>query len=123
MARRKLALLSKDPMHHTSPAEACIEAASACARACDHCAIACLGEEDPKAMAECIQLDLDCAAACRFTAMLLARSSAHAAGACTLCAEIAEACAQECGRHDMDHCQRCAQACRACARACRAMAF
>lgn len=44
---------------------ACIEACNACATACDHCAAACLAEDDAKAMARCIALDIDCAQLCR----------------------------------------------------------
>ncbi|WP_158686517.1 four-helix bundle copper-binding protein, partial [Cronobacter sakazakii] len=29
--------------------------------------------------------------------------------------------AEECGKHDHDHCQRCAEACKKCADACRKM--
>jgi hypothetical protein len=41
---------------------------------------------------------------------------------CALCAEVCQACADECGRHDVDHCQQCAEACRLCAAECRKMA-
>jgi hypothetical protein len=99
----------------------CIEACNACALACDHCAIACLNEEDPKAMASCIRLDLDCAATCRLAVGAMARDSEHAGAICALCADICESCAQECRQHDMDHCQACADACEQCAQACLTM--
>jgi hypothetical protein len=35
------------------------------------------------------------------------------------CIEICQRCADECGKHDHDHCQQCAEACRACVEACR----
>ena len=38
-----------------------IEACHRCADACDHCAAACLLEDDVKAMARCVALDIDCA--------------------------------------------------------------
>jgi hypothetical protein len=41
---------------------------------------------------------------------------------CSLYADICEACARECERHRVDHCQKCAQTCRACADECRRMA-
>ena len=100
----------------------CIEACNACADACDHCATACLGEPDPKPMARCIALDMDCAAICRLAASYTARGSEHAAAICALCADVCESCGKECGKHDMDHCQKCAQACRRCAEECRLMA-
>ena len=100
----------------------CIEACNACADACDRCAAACLAEEDPKAMARCIALDMDCAAICRLAAGFMARESENAQALCALCTEICEACFGECATHDMDHCKACAQACRRCADECRRMA-
>lgn len=41
--------------------QSCIEACNDCADACDMCAAACLQEQDVKAMARCIALDIDCA--------------------------------------------------------------
>jgi hypothetical protein len=95
--------------------QSCIDACNNCAVACDHCAASCLGEKDVKAMARCIQLDMDCAAICRLAAGYMARGS-------ELAGMICEACAQECERHQMDHCRECAQACRRCAEECRRMA-
>jgi hypothetical protein len=101
---------------------ACIEACNACADACDRCAAACLHEEDPRPMARCIALDMDCAALCRLAASFMARDSENAAMICALCAEVCDACQGECSRHDMEHCQACAAACRRCADECRRMA-
>lgn len=44
--------------------QSCIDACNQCAQACDHCAAACLQEKDVKALARCIQLDIDCAQIC-----------------------------------------------------------
>jgi len=102
--------------------EECLEACNACADACDHCADACLGERDLQALAECIRLDLDCSALCRLAAALIAKDSRFAKELCLLCAKACEACAAECGKHDMDHCRACAEACRRCADECKRMA-
>lgn len=102
--------------------QTCIDACNACADACDHCAASCLQEQDVKAMARCIALDMDCAAICRLAAAYMARDSDFATQLCKLCAQICQACADECGSHAMDHCQACAQACKRCADECRAMA-
>ena len=102
--------------------QSCIEACHACAVACDHCAVSCLQEDNPKAMARCIALDIDCAAICRLAAGYMARGSEMAALICQTCAEICEACGDECAQHQMGHCQECAQACRRCAEECRRMA-
>lgn len=100
----------------------CIKACGDCAAACDHCAIACLQEADPKPMARCVALDIDCAAICRLAAGAMARGSEFAKAVCGLCAQICEECGKECARHPMGHCQECAEACRRCARECRSMA-
>ena len=92
--------------------QSCIDACNACADACDVCAASCLQEDDVKAMARCIALDIDCAQVCRIAAGSMARNSEHAADICRLCAQVCRACAAECGRHQMAHCQQCAEACR-----------
>ncbi|MGH8131595.1 MAG: four-helix bundle copper-binding protein [Steroidobacteraceae bacterium] len=102
--------------------QSCIEACNDCAVACDHCATACLGEENVKALARCIALDIDCAEVCRTAAALMSRGSEFSAEFCELCAKVCDACAEECERHDMDHCRACAEACRRCAEECRRMA-
>jgi hypothetical protein len=109
------------PMAHQQFA-ACIAACNDCADACDHCAIACLGEADPKPMARCIALDVDCTAICRLASGYMARGSEWASTLCAACADVCEACGAECGKHDMEHCRKCAQACRRCAEECRRMA-
>lgn len=98
---------------------ACIAACDACAGACDYCASACIAEEESRALARCIRLDLDCATLCRTASALLARDSDFALEACRLCVTACEACAAECARHDMDHCRVCAEACRNCAEECQ----
>jgi hypothetical protein len=100
----------------------CIEACNACADACDHCASACLSEADPKPMARCVELDMDCAAICRLAAGYMARDSAFAGAICGMCADICEACGAECDKHPMQHCKDCARACHRCADECRRMA-
>ena len=100
----------------------CIEACNDCADACDHCATACLAEPDPKPMARCIALDMDCAAICRLASGYMARGSEFASAICAACAEVCEACGAECEKHDMEHCKKCAEACRRCADECRRVA-
>lgn len=101
--------------------QSCVEACNLCADACDFCAISCLQEADPKAMARCIALDIDCAQLCRLAAGYMARNSEAAQDICRVCAEICERCQEECARHQMQHCQECAQACGRCAEECRRM--
>src|SRR3569833_1096810 len=102
--------------------QSCIDACNACATACDYCASSCLKEDDVKAMAGCIALDMDCSQICRLAAGFMARHSELAGVVCETCAEICEACGDECEQHEMQHCKDCAAACRRCAEACRKMA-
>jgi len=92
-----------------------------CAAECNHCATACLDEQDVKMLAKCINLDIDCADICTLTATLIARGSEHGNHLLEECAEICNACADECEKHQqMEHCKSCAEACRKCAEACNA---
>lgn len=101
--------------------ESCITACHVCANACDMCVAACLKEDDVKMMARCIALDIDCAQICRLAAGVMARGSEFATALCRVCAEICDACGNECAKHQAQHCQDCAAACRRCAEECRRM--
>lgn len=102
--------------------ESCIQACNDCADACDHCAASCLQEPNPKPMARCIALDIDCAAICRLAASYMARGSELWTAICEVCADVCDACGTECEKHEMAHCKECAEACRRCAEECRRMA-
>lgn len=101
---------------------ACIEACVECWVACEMCSDACLEEDNVGKMVRCIRLDRDCADACMTAVRAMVRGGEHAAEFCRLCAELCEACAAECEKHDHDHCRLCAEACRRCAEECRKMA-
>lgn len=73
-------------------------------------------------MARCIQLDMECAAVCYAAAQLMSLGSARATEFCRICAEICEACGNECKKHQTEHCQECARTCLQCAEECRHMA-
>jgi hypothetical protein len=103
--------------------KSCIEACLKCAAICNHCASSCTQEEDVKMMSKCIQLDMECAAICYASAQLMSLGSDKAKEICRLCADICEACGNECAKHSHSkHCQECADACKACAEECRKMA-
>lgn len=102
--------------------QSCLDACNACADACDSCATACLREQNIETMARCIALDMDCAATCRLAAGFMSRGSEFSRELCRLCADVCQACGEECGKHPMDHCQACATLCRRCAAECRKMA-
>ena len=96
-----------------------IEALANCAAECNHCAIACLKEKEVSMLARCIKLDIDCGEICSLAISFVSRGSEHAEHILHECAEICEACADECEKHShMEHCKRCAEVCRSCAEAC-----
>lgn len=123
-------------MLHTHPhpasnagdeALACILATAECALTCTTCADACLTESDPRGLATCIKLNLDCADVCALTGRLIARASRRdeptLEGVLEACVTACRACADECARHanHMEHCRVCTDACSACAEACDRM--
>ena len=74
-------------------------------------------------MARCIQLDMECAAICYAAAQVMSMGGQTAEQLCRLCADICQACGDECRRHEhMEHCRECADACHRCAEECRRMA-
>jgi uncharacterized protein DUF326 len=102
--------------------QSCIDACNDCMIACEHCATECLHEDDVKMMARCIELDRACAIICATAARSMASGSEFAGRICGICAEICQACGNECAKHKAQHCQDCAKACHRCAEECRKMA-
>ena len=88
-----------------------LEILAECADACNTCSTACLAEQDVKAMADCIKLDMDCAQICQLTAAFISRNSDHAKHLMKACSKICKKCAEECSRHKVEHCRQCAEAC------------
>lgn len=99
-----------------------IKLCNECAVTCGHCAVSCLNEKDVEMMRQCIRLDLDCATFCRVAAELMSRDSDHADKFLALCAEVCQACADECSKHKHQHCKDCADICSRCAEACMELA-
>ncbi|KZO00536.1 four-helix bundle copper-binding protein [Pseudobacillus badius] len=96
-----------------------LQALHECMEACNRCFDACLKEKDVSMMTACIRLDRECADICGFLEAAIARNSPFISSLTKLCADICEACGNECKKHHHDHCQRCAEACMKCAEACR----
>ena len=95
--------------------ENCMEATSVC----EWCADECLGSED---MEECARLCRDVVDIASLHARFMARGSDYSSQLAGTCADVCEACADECENHDADHCQICAEVLRECAESCRNMA-
>ena len=105
--------------HLTQAIRDCIAACNDCATECGNCFNHMVGKDSPN---DCPACCIECAAICRLCADAMARNSPFHKELCALCAKICEWCAEQCAAHDMEHCQKCAEACRRCAEACRAMA-
>jgi hypothetical protein len=101
--------------------KSCIDACIACATMCKYCGSECLKEDDVKMLGPCVQLDAECSLICMSTAELLMIGGENATLLCEACESIYNACAEECEKHDMEHCHRCAEACRHCAQECHQM--
>ena len=95
-----------------------------CASLCTSCADACLAERMPAHMRQCIRLCLDCADICAAVARLALRRTGSndmvLMEALQLCVTACDICAEECDRHDHEHCKICADMCRETAHDCRA---
>jgi hypothetical protein len=103
----------------------CIETCILCEQTCSSCADACLGEDDPKQLARCIRVNLDCADVCNATARMLSRQLHSDRTLLTqqvaLCAIACALCAAACERHaaEFEHCRVCAVMCRRTEHECR----
>ncbi len=93
-----------------------------CSAMCTSCADACVAETMD--MRQCIRSCLDCADMCMATGRLAVRRTAQNIEVLRLmlesCARVCDLCAQECARHDHEHCALCGEMCRECANDCRA---
>jgi hypothetical protein len=79
-------------------------------------------EENVKMMAQCIRLDMECAAICYAAAQVMSLGGKKAKALCLICADICQQCANECAKHDNEHCRECAEECKRCAEECAKMA-
>ena len=87
------------------------EAIHAIARAvqvCEWCADQCIQHADQR-MIECIRLCEDVSEIGETALTLVPRNSRHAGSVLGTFLQAAQACAQECSRHQHGHCQECAQ--------------
>ena len=91
-----------------------------CAALCTSCADACIADEMD--MRQCIRTCLDCADVCAAMARVAVRRTGSDEELVRLmldaCARICTLCAEECERHEHEHCRLCARMCRECAADC-----
>lgn len=113
-------LESHEDQLHTAELANLIQAAIECAAACEACADACLEEEQD--MTRCIRSDLDTADIAAATAKVVGRAGRSGApwlDQVRVLQKAAVNCAEECEKHDTEHCAVCAQACRRAEQACQ----
>ncbi|PTX41720.1 uncharacterized protein DUF326 [Christiangramia gaetbulicola] len=98
--------------------EKLISALGNCINHCNYCADACLEEDNVKMMKDCIRLDRVCAEVCSTLNQVLATDYKDVKGLVEYCKKVCQACVDECGKHDTQHCKDCAKACKECVTAC-----
>ena len=96
-----------------------IHALGNCINHCNYCADACLDEDDVKMMVDCIRLDRVCAEVCSTLNQLLVTNYSNVDDLVRYCIKVCDECAEECGKHDAQHCKDCAEACRKCSEECK----
>lgn len=97
-----------------------IDACLTCFEACESCATECIDMVEENHL-QCISLCRDCSEICTLSVKLEQRDSDFKQQVLKLCADICNACANECEKFDEhDHCTKCAEACRKCAEVCAA---
>ncbi len=95
-----------------------IHALGNCINHCNYCADSCLDEDDVKKMVDCIRTDKVCAEVCSALSQVLATSYSDVRDLVQYCKKVCQACADECGKHEAQHCKDCAKACQECVKAC-----
>lgn len=107
--------------HVNEPLAQAVKHAMYCAVICTSCADACSAEEMD--MRQCIRLCMDCADICAAAARVAARRTGENVAVIRAmlqtCIDACGVCAEECDKHDHNHCKRCAMMCRECADDCR----
>jgi len=100
----------------------CIDACLACFVECNQCAHQCLHASEAPLQTRCIQLNHECAIICLAAANMLSIGNRWIGALYEECAEICEACAEECEQHNhLVYCKKCAEVCTKCAKECRAI--
>jgi hypothetical protein len=105
-------------MRDQSKNQEIIRALAQCINACEACASGCLNENSVQSLTDCIRTDMECADICSVTLKFIGRNSSIINELLDLCIAVCKRCAEECEKHQMDHCRRCAEACSRCVEMC-----
>lgn len=90
-----------------------------CVTACDYCANACLNKNHVQEMVNCMRVNHVCAEVCSALHQLLVMDYEEVKELVMYCIKVCNDCAEECEKHDQEHCVKCAKACRQCAVECQ----
>jgi len=117
MAQKQAQQMSREEM------ERCIQNCLDCRRICMETIGYCLQMGGRHSEPAHIRLLIDCAEICQTSADFMIRHSELHTSSCALCAEVCEACAEDCAQFLGDErMAACADMCRRCAESCRKMA-
>ena len=121
MSIRKMIALHPNGGDGDGPLATVAHHAMFCAAMCTSCADACSAEDGD--MRQCIRLCLDCSDVCAAMTRIAVRRTGEnkemVRAMLEACTRACIVCAEECDRHDHEHCRLCAQMCRECADDCR----
>lgn len=122
---RMIALHPDVEQHLNDPLAEAVRHLMFCSAMCASCADACAAEEMD--MRQCIRTCLDCSDICEAASKVALRRTGSNEGvlraALDLAVKAAETCAQECEKHDHEHCKLCAEMCREVVEDCRNVAL
>jgi uncharacterized protein YhaN len=104
--------------HLTDEMERCVDSCFEAVQATEWCADQCTGSEE---MQDCARLCRDVADLATQCGRFCSRESTFHTRTAELCADASEQCADECAKHDAEHCQVTEEKLRECADACREM--
>jgi hypothetical protein len=116
-----MALQRIDRLDENERMAECIDNCFEAAQACEWCATESIRSGDEE-MTRCIELCRDVTDMTTLHARLMVRDSEYSSELAATCADLCEACAEECSQHEAEHCQICADVLSACADSCRRMA-
>lgn len=108
----------------TAEMDRCIQNCTDCASTCEETILHCLSLGGKHSSPEHIGLLMDCALICATSAKFMLHRSAFHHRTCEVCADVCQACAEDCERlaGSDRRMQICAEVCRKCSESCREMA-
>lgn len=95
-----------------------IEELHRCAAQCLYCFEGSDKEENKEALQKCMVLNMKCAETCKLVVQMLDKNTNDFEMYLKRCSIICLKCANECDKHEHEHCKQCAAVCRECSEMC-----